>query len=155
MPSIYKIILIILLTSGCGFKVINQINSQNFSINALETEGDKKIGYLIKNKLLIKTKQNSENKININIIANKNKTIKEKNTKNEITKYLITINLDIKVEKNNKIIKEFKVSNQSDFNVSAQYSQTIVNENETITLITDSLMSKITRELTLINFNDL
>ena len=153
MPSIYKIILIILLTSGC--KVINQINSQNFSINALETEGDKKIGYLIKNKLLIKTKQNSENKININIIANKNKTIKEKNTKNEITKYLITINLDIKVEKNNKIIKEFKVSNQSDFNVSAQYSQTIVNENETITLITDSLMSKITRELTLINFNDL
>ena len=89
------------------------------------------------------------------IITNKEKKIKEKNDKNIITKYLININLQIRVESNNNLIKTFSLSEQGDFNVNTQYSQTINNEKQAIKNITEVLVDKIIRELSAIEPNDL
>ena len=128
----FKGLLIIFFIYGCGFKVIDPSNFQNFYINNIETTGDKRLGYQIKNKLSIKSKDSSKENINLYINVEKEKTVKEKSSSNEITKYLITVNLKVEVEHFDKIIEVYNISEQKDYNVSSQYSQTIVNENQVI-----------------------
>ena len=54
-----------------------------------------------------------------------------------------------------KIIKVYNISEQKDYNVSSQYSQTIVNENQVIKSLNEILISKLIKKISLINFNDL
>ena len=150
-----KGLLIIFFIYGCGFKVIDPSNFQNFYINNIETTGDKRLGYQIKNKLSIKSKDSSKENINLYINVEKEKTVKEKSSSNEITKYLITVNLKVEVEHFDKIIKVYNISEQKDYNVSSQYSQTIVNENQVIKSLNEILISKLIKKISLINFNDL
>ena len=76
-----KVLIIIgfLLISNCGFKVIN-LSNENFSVVQINTTGDKRINYLIKNNFLINSDSNKKQVI-INLNSNKNKSIKEKNIK--------------------------------------------------------------------------
>tara|TARA_B000000609_G_C24000826_1_gene254832 strand:+ start:28 stop:492 length:465 start_codon:yes stop_codon:yes gene_type:complete len=151
----FKGLLIIFFIYGCGFKVIDPSNFQNFYINNIETTGDKRLGYQIKNKLSIKSKDSSKENINLYINVEKEKTVKEKSSSNEITKYLITVNLKVEVEHFDKIIEVYNISEQKDYNVSSQYSQTIVNENQVIKSLNEILISKLIKKISLINFNDL
>ena len=151
----FKGLLIIFFICGCGFKVIDPSNFQNFYINNIETTGDKRIGYQIKNKLSIKSKDTSKENINLYIDVEKDKTVKEKSSSNEITNYLITVNLKVEVEHFDKVIEVYNISEQKDYNVSSQYSQTIVNENQVIKSLNEILISKLIKKISLINFNDL
>lgn len=154
MRTLYYSIIVILLSTGCGFKVIDQLNLKNINLSYIETTGDNRIGYNIKKKLQLNTKNTSSNIVGLIINIEKKKDIKEKDASNEITKYLTTINLIVKVEKNNKAVKTLNLSDRRDYNVSSQYSQTIVNENEAIKALTNLLTTKLIKELSLINFDD-
>ena len=151
----FKYLLIIFFVYGCGFKVIDPSDFQNFYIKNIETTGDKRIGFQIKNKLSIKSKDPSKENIKLYLDAEKVKTVKEKSSNNEITKYLISINLNVKVEHFDKIIEVYNLSEQKDYNVSSQYSQTIVNENQVIKSLNEILVNKLIKKISLINFNDL
>ena len=135
----FKGLIIIFFIYGCGFKVIDPSNFQNFYIN----------------KLSIKSKDSSKENINLYINVEKDKTVKEKSSSNEITKYLITVNLKVEVEHFNEVIEVYNISEQKDYNVSSQYSQTIVNENQVIKSLNEILISKLIKKISLINFNDL
>ena len=153
MKKLINLLSVLILISGCGFKVLEDSNLENFYIKDLEISGDNRVNFYIKNKLSIKA--NNKNPISLVIVTSKSKKVKEKNDKNIITKYLININLQIKVESNNKLIKTFSLSEQKDFNVNTQYSQTIHNEKQAIKNITEVLVDKIIRELSTIETNDL
>jgi len=155
MKSIIYILSILFFTYGCGFKVMNQSELQNFYITDVEATGDNRINFNLKNKLNFKGKDNSKNSINLKIDTKKIKKIKEKDVTNEITKFLISISLEVKVDRNFKTIKVFNLTEEKDYNVDKQYSQTIVNENQTVKSLSESLAKKILREISLINFNDL
>lgn len=155
MKSIIYILSILIFTYGCGFKVMNQSELQNFYITDVEATGDNRINFNLKNKLNFKGKDNSKNSINLKIDTKKIKKVKEKDVTNEITKFLISISLEVKVDRNFKTIKVFNLSEEKDYNVDKQYSQTIVNENQTVKSLSESLAKKILREISLINFNDL
>ena len=92
-------ILFFLLTN-CGFKVVNQSELMNFRIADISISGDNKISYIIKNKLLPYSRDNGEEKVTLDIDVKKNKEIKEKNIKNEITKFYATIDAIINYTKN-------------------------------------------------------
>ena len=47
-----SIILILLITSGCGFKISSQSDKVNFYISEISSKGEKKINYKLKNILL-------------------------------------------------------------------------------------------------------
>lgn len=97
---------LILLTS-CGFKIVDKNNSLKYSIKNIESEGDKKINFYIKNNLIKRfTSGYSDNYINIKIFSNKQRSIKEKNIKNQITKYNISISARIEIVFPNKEIKK-------------------------------------------------
>ena len=147
MKKLLNLFSVLILISGCGFKVLEDSNLENFYIKDIKITGDSRVNFNIKNKLSLKANNKSKNSISLIIITNKEKKIKEKNDKNIITKYLININLQIRVESNNNLIKTFSLSEQGDFNVNTQYSQTINNEKQAIKNITEVLVDKIIREL--------
>lgn len=147
--KLYKIISVLILLHGCGFKVQNQNGLENYFIKSIKTSGDNRVNFYIKNKLPLKTGSENGKLLNLKINSTKTKSIKEKNDKNIITKYLIKIDLMIVVEINGKE-KNINLSDEKDFNVGSQYSQTIKNEKQAIIDITDRLLDKIFREISII-----
>jgi len=140
----YILPLVFLIVSSCGFKVENYSKLSNFAINNISLSGDQRINYKLKNGLLFKSNKNSEILLNLDFKTKKTKTIKEKNIKNEITKYKIDISVDVQFQKvNSKEKTLFTVISTSDFNVDGQYSQTINNEKKLI----ENLSNKITQKI--------
>ena len=140
-----KSVIIIFLVTGCGFKVVNQSQIIDFNIDNISTTGDKRISYIIKNNLLPYSKSDGKKLLNIEIDINKNKSIKERNIKNEITKFQISITafVQYRSEKNGK----FQISKRGNFNVSNQYSQTLNNEKKLIEMLSESIAESIIEEL--------
>ncbi len=158
MKIITKSILILglLLVFGCGFKVVDKSNTNNFKIKEINTGGNNRINYKIKDYLSINTSQkNNKNPLSINIQTKKIKEIKEKNIKNEITKYKITLNADIDIyfiEENRKI--NFNISVSGDYLVHSNYSTTISNEKNLTNNLTERLAENILGKIQK-NINDL
>ena len=155
MKIITLFTIVAVFTTSCGFKVLKQSELQDFYISSIETTGDSRINFSLRNKLIIQAKDESKKEIKLNINTDKSKSIKEKNSSNEITKYLIKINLLLKIEDEKELRKTLKISDQLDYNVGTQYSQTINNERQAIKAITNKLAEKIIKEISLIRINDL
>ena len=149
MKLIFPHILIILITlSNCGFKVIKQSADANLNISKIVSEGDRRIGYQIKNKLAFYSQENSSNLSELNLEIIKEKKIKEKNIKNEITKYQITLasNIEFFLIKGN-IKDSFSKSVTGDFITADSYSTTINNEKKIIDNLIESLSEEILDEI--------
>ncbi|MDC0385146.1 hypothetical protein OAM06_00410 [Pelagibacteraceae bacterium] len=145
---ILLIIFSILLTSGCGFKIVNQSSLDNYNIANITTSGDARIAYKLKNIISSYASEQSDKVIDIDFKIKKNKSVKEKNDKNEITKYQIVISIDTTVEKivDNKTIK-FNITNSGEFRVASKNSQSIINEKKLISLLTENISSEIAEEI--------
>jgi|TARA_Y100000389_G_C17401610_1_gene485663 hypothetical protein len=150
MKNIILSFFLILIIPSCGFKIIEQDKLGNFYVDTLETFGEKRINHYLKNKLLFTSKKGVENQIKIKIISKKNKTIKEKNIRNEVTKYNISVFTEIEYEHIRKKSKKiFNITENGNFNVSNQNSETRNNERKLIDLLTENIAKKIIKELIL------
>ena len=91
----------------------------------------------------------SENKlIQISLKTNKDKQVKERNIKNEITKYQIKITVNVTCKEiSNGTEFEFSKSKKGDYSVSNQYSRTLSNEKKLVELLTNNIADKILDEL--------
>ena len=144
----FIIFLIIILTTGCGYNVVKQSGKNNFNIIDVSSSGEKKINYKIKNKLLFNSSKERVNLIQISIDTDKTKIIKEKNVKNQITKYQLTVNAKIQYSKLNKVKKNsFTVNQTEDLNVTSSRLQTLNNEKKIIESMVDKLVEEILDEL--------
>tara|TARA_B100000886_G_scaffold15225_1_gene9766 strand:- start:4904 stop:5368 length:465 start_codon:yes stop_codon:yes gene_type:complete len=147
MKKLIAILLTLVLT-GCGFKVVQNSSFNNFSISDIITEGDKRINYILKNKLLSASNESENKLIQISLKTNKDKQVKERNIKNEITKYQIQITIKVTCsEVSNGSEFEFSKSKTGDYSVSNQYSRTLGNEKKLVELLTDNIADQILNEL--------
>ena len=145
---------IFLLTTNCGFKVLDS-GTNNFIINDIKTTGDRKINFKIKNKLLINNNKDSKNILSIDIITKKTKTVKEKNIKNEITKYKIALNVIVKFNVIGGDIKgEINLSSEGDYLVGDNNSITISNEKRVVDNLLENISKKILDEINFKLLND-
>ena len=144
-----KIILVFfLILVGCGFKVVNQSKQINFSVLEINTSGDKKINYNLRNKLYFLMKNEKEQKVVLNLKSKKIKSIKEKNIKNEITKYTLVINTTVQIINKGKFDQSsFNLSLDGEYNVAQRHSQTINNEKKLVKLLSDNMADQILIEL--------
>ena len=150
----YSLVFLFIVLSSCGFKVLDNLES-NFSIREINTSGDKRINFKIKNDLIIDYSSNSTNNLIITLDTKKTKQIKEKNIKNEITKYEVTLVSSIELNFLEKNIKDnFTVSSNGDYLAADKYSTTIQNEKRLIENLTNDLSDKIKNRINLIT-NDL
>ena len=141
-------ILVLLLISSCGFKVVNQSSLINFSISKITIVGDKRINYNLKNKILSTIKDTNNRTIDLIINTKKEKTIKDKNIKNEIIKYQIKVSAIVKIkDKNYSNIKPINIEQIGNFDVANQYSQTLNNEKNLIKTLSESLANELIDEI--------
>lgn len=158
--NIKKIIIalvIFLLNTGCGYKVIKYNELSNFYVTQIESEGDKTINYKIKNKLKTYNLEKEKNKTNIGIkiISEKKRSIKEKSIDNEVTKYQMDISVKIKTTSNNKdFVREFTINKTAEYSVKKNHSKTLNNQKKILNLLTASLAEEIINKL-ILEFNDL
>ena len=153
MIRIILLLLTEIIITQCGFKVVKYNDLLNFEINQINSSGDKRINYKIKNKLSLYNKTNQQKIINLNIKTEKNKFIKEKNIKNEVTKYNVKISTVIEILNVNGVkIKEFTITEIGEYSVHNQYSKTLNNEKKLTELLTKKILDQIT--LNLLNFSN-
>ena len=147
MKKLITILLTLVLT-GCGFKVVQNSSFNNFSISDINTEGDKRINFSLKNKLSLASAESVNKLIQISLKTNKDKQVKERNIKNEITKYQIKITVNVTCKEiSNGTEFEFSKSKKGDYSVSNQYSRTLSNEKKLVELLTNNIADQILDEL--------
>ena len=129
MKKTLLITLTYLLLVGCGYKVINKSEKTNFTVEEIIFTGDKRIGNRVNRNISIYFKENSENLLSITLDSQKEKIIKEKNIKNQITKYEIKITVNLKINVINKNIEKYiRLSSYGDYLVGENNSDTRNNE---------------------------
>ena len=148
MNSIISIFLVsvisLILTSSCSYQKMNSVNQKKFSIQEFEVLGDTRDSFLIQKKIQRYSNENSDNEIKLIINLTKNKSIKEKNVQNQVTKYNLSLTADIKIIElsSNKEIKRVISSNQS-YKVEESYSATVNNAKETNNTLIDNISGEI------------
>ena len=148
----FQTILLILffsLISSCGYQKVIQDNEPIVYINELYVEGgDKKLAYLIKNEILLISKKNAKNKINLNLKLNKNKIGKIKDKSGKITRYTVELGADLSFKKigSSKLIsKSFNKS--GDYDIASNHFDTLSREKSTTSNIAEELTEEISRYL--------
>ena len=66
--NLFLVIFILIFTS-CGFKVVDNQALNNFTIKNVETTGDKRINFKIKNNILINSNENGINQLLISLVC--------------------------------------------------------------------------------------
>ncbi len=152
---ILKILIFFLLTSGCGYKVVKYSELAKFDISKIEVSGNNEINFKIKRKLNSLSKEGSENRIEIFLKTSKNKSIKEKDSKNEVSKYQIDITANVKVNSVNKEnMLNFTINKSNDFIVGSKQSKTYTIEKKVTDLLIDETLDEIIDKL-LLELNDI
>ena len=139
---------ILLFLIVCCFKVTTVQKLSTYFISEINTTGDNRINYTLKNKLLQNEKDINKIPVNVNIKTTKNKSIKEKNIKNEITKYNINININVNISSIDKgILGAFVLKANGSFDVNTQYSETMNSEKKLIRKLSDNLADQIQNKI--------
>ena len=147
--------LVLFFTTGCGYKVIDRSKFGNFGIAEMNTSGETRINYKIKNKLFFNTEKNNNNLIILDLESKKTKKIEEKNDKNEITKYRLFIKVDVSFKKiTDTETSSFIVKKTGIYNVGNRYSQSLSNEKKLTEILTNDVVDEIFDELS-IKLNDI
>ena len=146
---IFKLtILFLIFVTNCGYKAVNQSEISNFSISEIQTNGNKIVNFKLKNKLLFGSKKDDARMMKIDLKTSKNKTVKEKNIKNEITKYDVSISVNVNASLiNNSKDFTFAVSKSGNYTVSDRHSITLRNEKKLIELLAEDISNEILYEL--------
>lgn len=150
--KIFKIIIYtftLIIFTGCGFKVLDQTKLKNYNILEIKDSGDKKVNFFIKNELNnLLNDANSNNDLIVTIKTEKVKSIKEKNKKNQITKYNININSIIEIYFiNRNVTKTINLNKENFYNVNTNQSVTRNNQKNIENNLNDKLAQDISNKL--------
>ena len=140
-------LILFLATTGCGFTILDQREIKNYEILEIKSLGDKKVNFFLKNELnnLLHSNEASD-KLIINIKTEKTKSIKEKNKKNQITKYNIKIDSFVELNFVNKnLTKSIILVNEGFYNVNKNHSITLNNQRN----IEKNLNDKLSQDLSI------
>ena len=102
----FLIILIFVFISNCGYEPLIS-KKTNFSLKLVELSGDRKINYIIKNRLKI-FEEESNNYILEIVDSNINKIVASMDTRGNPKTFQMTINLTVILKKNSDLIVEDK-----------------------------------------------
>jgi len=148
--NIYLIILVFILTTQCGYQVVNQKDLRQYYIKSIELEGEKILNHKIKKNVLFYSKESNNNVFNVKIKTNKTKSIIEKNIKNEIVKYQIDISSDVEFYNfETGVLFTNTFSERGNFNVGNKNIDTRNSEKKLVEDLTEKISKKIIKRLRL------
>ena len=136
---------------GCGFKVVQDNQFNEYYVAQINTTGDSKINFRIKIKILSSSVNDNKSPIIINLKTLKQKSIKEKNIKNEVTKYDIKIEVSVEIKRiNSAKINNFQLTKTGSYSVVDRLASTKINENRLIKNLSIDIAEDIKKQLSLI-----
>ena len=121
------------------------INKRTLLIAEISANGDQRTNYKIKNKLLFNLPKESKYNFVLNIDTKINKIVKDKNIKNEITSYIITITTEVSYSflGQLKTKNKFVINEIGDYKVSSKRLTTLNNEKNLKKQLTNNIIDKI------------
>lgn len=148
--NIYLIILVFILTTQCGYQVVNQKDLRQFYIKSIELEGEKILNHKIKKNVLFYSKESNNNVFKVKIKTNKTKSIIEKNIKNEIVKYQIDISSNVEFYNfETGVLFTNTFFERGNFNVGNKNIDTRNSEKKLVEDLTEKISKKIIKRLRL------
>ena len=144
--------MIIIGLSSCGYSRLND-QSNEFKLNSIEINGDKRLSFILKNNLNLLSKPESKKSYDLLINLTSSKSSKIKDTTGKTTRFNIILNGDLKLIDNNKVVTNRSFTVNNDYDVSGNHSDTIRNEKNSIQKNIDLLSEEITKYIQLINLN--
>ena len=148
MKKIILIIFLLTLLNNCGFKIAEEKTLRGYFISEIDTYGEGRINYKIKNLLKAKSTDNAKKKLKITLNTNKEKKIKEKNINNEITKYQMNITTKVNYENIfQKMSDDFIINVSGEYKVVEKHISTINNEKKLQKNLANEIADRILKEL--------
>tara|TARA_B100000941_G_C28414386_1_gene505292 strand:- start:423 stop:893 length:471 start_codon:yes stop_codon:yes gene_type:complete len=145
---ITSVLFILLLISSCSYQNINSKNQKKFNIQEFDITGDPRTSFIIQKKIQRFSNEDSNNKIKLFVELNKNKSIREKNIQNKVTKYSISLLANVKIIELNST-KEINrtFSAKREYKVEDNYSATVNNSKEANNSLIDIIVNEILDQL--------
>ena len=144
--------ILIISVSACGYSRLND-QSNELKFNNIEINGDKRLAYILKNKLTLLSKTESRNTYDLSINLTNSKASKIKDATGKTTRFNLVLNGDLKLTNNKKIVYNRLFTVNNDYDVSKNHSDTIRNEKNSMQNNVDALSEEITKYIQLINLN--
>ena len=139
---------ILLLISSCSYQKMNSQDQKKFYIQEFDISGDSRTSFIIQKKIQRFSNKDSNNRIKLLVVLDKNKTIQEKNIQNKVTKYSLTLSAKVKIielNSTNEINRTFTA--RRIYNVEDNYSATINNSKEANNSLIDIIVDEILDQL--------
>ena len=154
---IKKIILLLIFftsISHCGFTPLysNKTNI-NFTISSMQFEGDRTINNFLKTNLKQYQKSNYEKKFDIIVISEYDKVVLSKDKTANTTSYQLSSNTTLKINTNNKTIKELIITENKIMNNINDDFQEQKDEKTHKQNFASSISNKLLTELSMLNDN--
>ena len=143
-------IIVFIILSSCGYSRLNDQSNQ-IKFDNIEIIGDKRLSYILKNNLILISKQEANSIYDLSINLSNSKTSKIKDASGKTIRFNLILNGDLKLidDRNFTYNRLFTVSN--DFDVSNNHSDTIRNEKNALQNNINKLSEEITKYIQLIN----
>ena len=141
--------LMLIITSyfiwGCGYQPILNEENQKFSISQFNLEGNKRLGGLLKNNLIVIKK--NKNSLVLDIKSEKKTVIANKSQTGKILSYSLTLNFEINASKNQNIIYSKVFTKTQNYNAADVHSGTLNNEKKLVEILIESIANELLIEL--------
>ncbi len=151
------LIFILFISTSCGYNTLDYKQIRNVNLNEVTNEGNKSINFKILSQLkqLFKSDKSQKNRYDVHLITKENVTIKEKNKKNEITKYEISIKCNL-IFKNTMDENKFEIdlTKKTNYRVDNKNLKTIQNKKKAREQLIASLSEEIIEKIVL-KLNDI
>tara|TARA_Y100000590_G_C15420980_1_gene901400 strand:- start:298 stop:777 length:480 start_codon:yes stop_codon:yes gene_type:complete len=146
-----KILLFLLTFSfllSCGYQPLLNKENQKFNIEGFEFEGNRRLGGLLKNNLII-TNRKEENNLTLTIKSNKKVSVSNKSETGKILQYAVNVNFNITAvsDLDNKIVLSKVYSRKQNYSASDIHLDTLNSEKKIVESMVESVASQILIEL--------
>ena len=144
MKKFLNLFILLMFVSSCGFKNINLEGENDLNISQIILVGNKKIGRVLHNEILLISSSKGSDKIEINLSTDKLRKVSNKDNSGKITKYDIIITADLIITNLNsqKIIRKSFIKSGS-FDVKTKHIDTINTEKKETRNLTNQVAEEI------------
>ena len=147
--NIFLAVALMIVLSSCGFKPVAKSKFQDFNIVELNTNNNKKINFILRQKMKrALSNKEATNQIVLTINTSQIRNVNEKNVKNQITKYEISLTAKVDIiflDKNkNKI---FEVNDKGVYDIGSTHSDTMKNKKNVEELLAKRISEKIINKI--------
>ena len=133
------------LILGCGYQPILNKDNQKFSISQFIFEGNKRLGGLLKNNLVI-VKKNGHSLV-LNVKSDKKIVVANKDLTGKILTYALTVEFEITAEKNKNSLFSKVYTRTQTYSAADIHSDTLKNEKKLVETLVESIANELLIDL--------